>query len=265
MPGPSTDLDGPSDRGAARRLQNRGPARVEPRVPQQLRAGLAGNREFHGQVVRPRMFDLEPDPGPLDDPVDGRRLNLDRGSAGRWNRHRRRSRGDRHRVNPRLLVQVAQTVGVRIPPVRVEHEVVEVERIRGALKARGAQEADRDADELRRLPVGGREIRRGVPGEIRPHPEAARRRQDHVRLGRTAQGEFSTRLVRRDIADAVEVAEILVQQVEGDPRRVGVPVRCGGILEVIVQDGNAQFGHRGPLGWKDRVSVCGPEVEDRVA
>src|SRR5207249_1025128 len=56
MPGPSTDLDGPSDRGAARRLQNRGPARVEPRVPQQLRAGLAGNREFHGQVVRPRMF-----------------------------------------------------------------------------------------------------------------------------------------------------------------------------------------------------------------
>src|SRR5437773_10896901 len=142
MPGPSTDLDGPSERGAGRRLQNRGPARVEPRVPQQLRAGFAWNREFHRQAVRPRMFDLEPDPGPLDDPVDGRRLNLDRGSAGRWNRHRRRSRGDRHRVNPRLLVQVAQTVGVRIPPVRVEHEVVEVERIRGALKARGAQEAD---------------------------------------------------------------------------------------------------------------------------
>src|SRR2546430_7718012 len=116
MPGPSMDLDGPSDRGAVRRLQNRDPARAEPRVPQQLRAGLAGNREFHGQVVRPRMLDLQTHPGPLDDPVDGRRLDLDRGGAGRRNRHRRRPRRDPYRGKPRPPRQGAPPLGGPIPP-----------------------------------------------------------------------------------------------------------------------------------------------------
>src|SRR5205807_8105623 len=76
MPGPSMDLDGPSDRGAVRRLQNRDPARVEPRGPQHLRVGLAGNREFDGEGVRPRMLDLQTHPGLLANPVEGRRLDL---------------------------------------------------------------------------------------------------------------------------------------------------------------------------------------------
>src|SRR2546430_13546363 len=58
MPGPSMDLHGPSHRGDVRRLQDRDPARVEPRSPQQLAAGLAWHRALHGQVIRPRMHDL---------------------------------------------------------------------------------------------------------------------------------------------------------------------------------------------------------------
>src|SRR5436309_13304772 len=59
MPGPSTDLDGPSDRGAARRLQNRGPLRWEDRVPICLPRWDARREGKECRVRRPRVLDIE--------------------------------------------------------------------------------------------------------------------------------------------------------------------------------------------------------------
>ena len=267
LPSFAADVDGPSDGGSARGLEDRGPARVEARIPQQLggRSGSIGQADFDREIVRPGMIDLHRDPGPLDKAFHGRRMDVDCGRPGGRNRGGHGAGGDRHRVHSRLLVQVAESVPVRVARTGVEHEVIEVHRVGGARQSGGAVEADRDPDEFRVRPMSGGEVHRGIPREVRPDAKAARRRQDHVRLRRPAKRELPARLERGDVSDAIEAAVVLVQQIERDARGIRIPWRDAGILEMIIEQGHAQFRDGGSPGRVDRVPVRGPEIQDRIS
>ena len=136
------------------------------------------------------MLDLDADPCPLNKAFYGRRANVNRGSSRGWDRDGQRTGGHRHRVHTGLLVQVAESVPVRVARPRVEHEVVEIQGVGSAPQAGGAEEANRNPDEFRVLPVGGGKVQCGIPREVGPHAEAARRGQDDVRLRRPAKGEL---------------------------------------------------------------------------
>src|SRR5207249_7399773 len=88
LPSFAADVDGPSDGGSARGLEDRGPARVEAGIPQQLggRSGSIGQADFDREIVRPGMVDLHRDPGPLDKAFNGRRMDVDCGRPGGRNR-----------------------------------------------------------------------------------------------------------------------------------------------------------------------------------
>src|SRR5205823_4473003 len=55
------------------------------------------------------------------------------------------------------------------------------------------------------------------------------------------------------------------QYIEQDARGIRIPWRDAGILEMIIEQGHAQFRDGGSPGRVDRVPVRGPEIQDRIS
>src|SRR3989441_8691549 len=169
-------------------------------------------------------------------------------------------RGHAGQVDVGFLLQIPESVSVRVSRPRVHREVIEIQGVGRAREPGRAEEADGHPDVRRGLPGGSRKVGGRAPPDIGPGAEGGGGSEHEVRARGPASTRIPTCVVGQDVAEVPDPPVARVQEIEADAGRVRVPGRGNEILEAVKEDGHVHFRDRGTARREQRVPVRGPEI-----
>src|SRR3989454_2511951 len=260
----TADIHRPVDGLTVGRRHDGGSPLADSGIPQELgpRRPAVGCFEEQGEIAHARMRNVDREQGGCHASRSGWRFDLHTRILARRDVERDPDRGHAGQVDVGFLLQIPESVSVRVSRTRIHREVIEIQGVGRAREPCRVEEADGHLDVRRRLPGGRRKVGGRAPTDIGPGAEGSRGSEHKVRARGPASTRIPTRVVGQDVAEVPDTPVACVQEIEADAGRVRVPRGGNEVLKAVEEDGHVHFRDRRAARREQRVPVRRPEISD---